>query len=38
MDEKAPHRERSPGMKLLFVGLVSVVLIVPLLLVYALVY
>jgi len=38
MDEKAPHRERSPGMKLLFVGLVSAVLIVPLLLVYALVY
>lgn len=38
MDEKAPHRERSPGMKLLFVGLVSALLIVPLLLVYALVY
>ncbi len=35
---RALHRERSPGMKLLFVGLVSLVLIVPLMLVYALVY
>lgn len=33
-----PRRERSPGMKLLFVGLVALVLIVPLMLVYALVY
>ncbi len=38
MDETAPHRERSPGMKFLFVGLVSLVLIVPLMLVYALIY
>lgn len=37
--EQVPHgRERSPGMKLLFVGLVSAVLIVPLMLIYALVY
>lgn len=33
-----PRRERSPGIKLLFVGLIAAVLIVPLLLVYALVY
>lgn len=38
MEEVPPRRERSPGIKLLFVGLVSLVLIVPLLLVYALVY
>ena len=38
MDEVPQRRERSPGIKLLFVGLVSLVLIVPLLLVYALVY
>ena len=38
MDDEAPRRERSPGIKLLFVGLVGAVLIVPLLLVYALVY
>jgi Inner membrane protein involved in colicin E2 resistance len=38
MEEEPIRRERSPGMKLLFVGLVSAVLIVPLLLVYALVY
>ncbi|HVR91071.1 MAG TPA: cell envelope integrity protein CreD [Novosphingobium sp.] len=33
-----PRRERSPGIKLLFVALVGAVLMVPLLLVYALVY
>ena len=33
-----PHRERSPGIKLLFVGIIAAVLLVPLLLVYALVY
>jgi len=33
-----PRRERSPGMKLLFVALVAAVLTVPLMLVYALVY
>ena len=38
MEEVPPRRERSPGIKLLFVGLVSVVLIVPLLMIYALVY
>ncbi|WP_091148220.1 cell envelope integrity protein CreD [Novosphingobium sp. CF614] len=38
MAEEPPRRERSPGMKLLFVGLVSLVLIVPLLMTYALVY
>ncbi|WP_404480715.1 cell envelope integrity protein CreD [Novosphingobium sp. BL-52-GroH] len=38
MDQDTPRRERSPGMKLLFVGLVALVLIVPLMLVYALVY
>ncbi|MFD2578588.1 inner membrane CreD family protein [Novosphingobium colocasiae] len=38
MTEPTPRRERSPGMKLLFVGLVSLVLIAPLMLVYALVY
>lgn len=32
------NRERSPGMKLLFTGLIAVVLMVPLMLVYALVY
>lgn len=36
--DEAPRRERSPGIKLLFVGLVALVLMVPLLLVYALVY
>ncbi|MFC3212876.1 cell envelope integrity protein CreD [Novosphingobium panipatense] len=36
--DSTPRRERSPGMKLLFVGLVALVLMVPLLLVYALVY
>lgn len=37
--QSAPRiRERSPGMKLLIAGLVAFVLIVPLLLVYALVY
>jgi inner membrane protein len=36
--DEALRRERSPGIKLLFVGLVAVVLMVPLLLVYALVY
>jgi inner membrane protein len=34
----SPRRERSPGIKLLFVALVGFALIVPLLLVYALVY
>lgn len=38
IDEVPARRERSPGMKLLFAGLISFVLIVPLLLVYALVY
>jgi inner membrane protein len=39
MDEtEYPVRERSPGIKLLFVCLVAVVLMVPLLLVYALIY
>lgn len=38
MEEVPPRRERSPAIKLLFVGLVSLVLIVPLLLTYALVY
>ena len=38
MEEVPPRRERSPGIKLLFVGLVSLVLIVPLLMIYALVY
>lgn len=38
MADQEPRRERSPGIKLLFVGLVGAVLIVPLLLVYALVY
>lgn len=32
------RKERSPGMKLLFAGLVAIVLVIPLLLVYALVY
>ncbi|HUD27969.1 MAG TPA: cell envelope integrity protein CreD [Novosphingobium sp.] len=36
--DDTPRRERSPGIKLLFVGLVALVLIVPLMLVYALVY
>jgi inner membrane protein len=36
--EEVQRPERSPGIKFLFVGLVSLVLIVPLLLVYALVY
>jgi inner membrane protein len=34
----APRTERSPGMKLLFVALIAIVLIIPLTLVYALVY
>lgn len=38
MEDAEPRRERSPGIRLLFVGLVGAVLIVPLLLVYALVY
>lgn len=38
MEDGHKRPERSPGMKLLFVGLVSMVLIVPLMLVYALVY
>jgi len=38
MDEAEPRRERSPGIKLLFVALIAVVLIVPLMLIYALVY
>ena len=33
-----PRRERSPGMKLLFVALIGMVLTIPLLLIYALVY
>ena len=33
-----PRRERSPGMKLLFVALIGAVLTIPLLLIYALVY
>lgn len=37
-DEKPLRQERSPGIKLLFVGLVAVVLTLPLLLIYALVY
>lgn len=37
-DENLPRPERSPGMKLLFVGLVAMVLTLPLLLIYALVY
>jgi inner membrane protein len=36
--DDTPRRERSPGIKLLFVGLIALVLMVPLLLVYALVY
>ncbi|WP_338466026.1 cell envelope integrity protein CreD [Novosphingobium sp. ZN18A2] len=38
MDNGVTRRERSPGMKLLFVAIVAAVLIVPLMLVYALVY
>lgn len=38
MEEVPPGRERSPAIKLLFVGLVSLILIVPLLMIYALVY
>lgn len=38
MEEVPSRRERSPGIKLLFVGLVSLVLVVPLLMIYALVY
>jgi inner membrane protein len=37
-DEPKPRREWSPGVRLLFVALVGLVLIVPLLMVYALVY
>jgi inner membrane protein len=37
-DEPKPRREWSPGVRLLFVALVALVLIVPLLMVYALVY
>jgi len=33
-----PHRERSPGIRLLFVALVAAMLVIPLMLVYALVY
>ncbi len=38
MTDTPTRRERSPAMKLLFVGLVALVLIVPLMMVYALVY
>lgn len=38
MDEIPERRERSPGMKLLFVAIVAAVLTIPLMLVYALVY
>jgi inner membrane protein len=37
-DQVKPRREWSPGVRLLFVALVGLVLIVPLLMVYALVY
>jgi inner membrane protein len=38
MEQQAPRKERSPGIKLLFVALVGIVLTVPLMLIYALVY
>ncbi len=38
MGEDTARKERSPGMKLLFVALIGAVLIIPLLLIYALVY
>ncbi len=38
MSEDAERKERSPGMKLLFVALIGAVLTIPLLLIYALVY
>ena len=38
MSEEEPRRERSPGMKLLFAAIVGLALMIPLLLVYALVY
>ncbi len=38
MSEEASRKERSPGMKLLFVALIGAVLTIPLLLIYALVY
>ena len=38
MEQQAPRKERSPGIKLLFVALVGMVLTVPLMLIYALVY
>ena len=38
MSEHEPRKERSPGMKLLFVALIGAVLTIPLLLIYALVY
>ena len=38
MSEHEPRKERSPGMKLLFVALIGAVLSIPLLLIYALVY
>ncbi len=38
MSDNEPRKERSPGMKLLFVALIGAVLTIPLLLIYALVY
>ena len=38
MSDDEPRKERSPGMKLLFVALIGAVLTIPLLLIYALVY
>lgn len=38
MEQQAPRKERSPGIKLLFVAMVGIVLTIPLLLIYALVY
>lgn len=38
MTDETPRRERSPGIKLLFVALIGAVLTIPLMLVYALVY
>ena len=38
MSEHEPRKERSPGMKLLFVALIGAVLTIPLLLIYAVVY
>ncbi|PEQ11790.1 inner membrane protein [Novosphingobium sp. PC22D] len=38
MTDDVPRRERSPGIKLLFAGLVGLALMIPLMLVYALVY